>query len=87
MWLKRAESAFAWLRRDGSAFPAPATLGRDRRLWHSFTFRLSFYYASAFLISAALLFALSLLPAGNLFRLAGARSDRQISEAMCGGLR
>jgi len=68
MWLRRVESAFASLRRDRSAFPAaaglrrdgsvPATPGRNRRLWHSFTFRLSFYYASAFVISAALLFAL-----------------------------
>jgi hypothetical protein len=68
MWLRRAESAFASLRRDRSASPeaallrrdgsAPAPPGRNRRLWHSFTFRLSFYYASAFVISAALLFAL-----------------------------
>jgi len=58
MWLKRVESASASLRRDGSASPAAAGLRRDRRLWHSFTLRLSFYYASAFVISAALLFAL-----------------------------
>ena len=58
MWLKRVESASASLRRDGSASPATAGLRRDRRLWHSFTLRLSFYYASAFVISAALLFAL-----------------------------
>ncbi|HEX4201710.1 MAG TPA: HAMP domain-containing sensor histidine kinase, partial [Chthoniobacterales bacterium] len=71
MWLKRVETAFASLpplsgraglwrtrRRDRSASPASAGLGRNRRLWHSFTFRLSFYYASAFVISAALLFAL-----------------------------
>jgi signal transduction histidine kinase len=58
MWSKRVESASASLRRDGSASPATAGLRRDRRLWHSFTLRLSFYYASAFVISAALLFAL-----------------------------
>ena len=34
------------------------SLKRIERLWHSFTLRLSFYYASAFVISAALLFAL-----------------------------
>ena len=33
-------------------------LKRVNRLWHSFTLRLSFYYASAFVVSAALLFAL-----------------------------
>jgi len=33
-------------------------LKRVDRLWHSFTLRLSFYYASAFVVSAALLFAL-----------------------------
>jgi|HubBroStandDraft_6_1064221.scaffolds.fasta_scaffold06448_4 signal transduction histidine kinase len=47
-----------WLKRVESASPAAAGLRRDRRLWHSFTLRLSFYYASAFVISAALLFAL-----------------------------
>jgi len=46
MWLRRVES------------PAAAGPWRDRRLWHSFTLRLSFYYACAFVISAALLFAL-----------------------------
>jgi signal transduction histidine kinase len=33
-------------------------LKRISRPWHSFTFRLSFYYAGAFVVSAALLFAL-----------------------------
>src|SRR5258708_24169857 len=47
-----------WSKRVESASPATAGLRRDRRLWHSFTLRLSFYYASAFVISAALLFAL-----------------------------
>jgi signal transduction histidine kinase len=54
MWLKRVESAFASLRRDW-------------RLWHSFTLRLSFYYASAFVISAALLFALLYFLQATLF--------------------
>ena len=80
MWLKRAESAFASLRRDGSASPAPAVLRRGKaaaaasggpwrqgRLWHSFTLRLSFYYASAFVISAALLFALLYFLQATLF--------------------
>jgi len=58
MWSKRGKSASASLWRDGSASPAARGLGRSRRLWHSFTLRLSFYYASAFVISAALLFAL-----------------------------
>src|SRR5258708_32433180 len=61
MWLngvKSASPAAAGLRRDGSASPVAAGLWRDRRFWHSFTLRLSFYYASAFVISAALLFAL-----------------------------
>jgi signal transduction histidine kinase len=47
-----------WLKRVESASPGAAGQWRDRRLWHSFTLRLSFYYASAFVISAALLFAL-----------------------------
>lgn len=67
MWLKRVESASASLRRDGSAPPATAGLWRDRRLWHSFTLRLSFYYASAFVISAALLFALLYFLQATLF--------------------
>src|SRR5260370_31252309 len=58
MWSVRVEPASASLGREGSASPATAGLRRDRRLWHSFTLRLSFYYASAFVISAALLFAL-----------------------------
>ena len=70
MWLKRVESASpaaAGLRRDGSASPVAAGLWRDRRLWHSFTLRLSFYYASAFVISAALLFALLYFLQATLF--------------------
>jgi signal transduction histidine kinase len=70
MWLKRVESAFpsaAGLRRDRSSTPAAASLGRLRRLWHSFTLRLSFYYASAFVISAALLFALLYFLQATLF--------------------
>jgi signal transduction histidine kinase len=53
-----------WLRRVNSAV---ASLWRDRRLWHSFTLRLSFYYASAFVISAALLFALLYFLQATLF--------------------
>ncbi len=70
MWLKRVESASpaaAGLRRDGSASPVAAGLWRDRRFWHSFTLRLSFYYASAFVISAALLFALLYFLQATLF--------------------
>lgn len=70
MWLKRVESAFpaaAGLRRDRSSTPAAVVLGRVRRLWHSFTLRLSFYYASAFVISAALLFALLYFLQATLF--------------------
>src|ERR1700758_3504559 len=58
MWSKRLESASASLRRDRSASAVGAGSWRVRRLWHSFTLRLSFYYASAFVVSAALLFAL-----------------------------
>ena len=80
MWLKRVESAFASLRRDRSASPAAAGLRRDEsassagpglwrdgQLWHSFTLRLSFYYVSAFVISAALLFALLYFLQATLF--------------------
>src|SRR5258708_13796542 len=70
MWLRRVESASpaaAGLRRDGSASPVAAGLWRDRRFWHSFTLRLSFYYASAFVISAALLFALLYFLQATLF--------------------
>src|SRR5260221_3511632 len=67
MWSKRVESASASLRPDGSASPATAGLRRDRRLCHSFTLRLSFYYASAFVISAALLFALLYFLQATLF--------------------
>ena len=42
-------------------------LKRVERLWHSFTLRLSFYYASAFVISAALLFALLYFLEATLF--------------------
>src|SRR6201987_4272391 len=56
-----------WSKRGRSASPAPAGLGRGRRFWHSFTLRLSFYYASAFVISAALLFALWYFPQVTLF--------------------
>src|SRR6201997_1230093 len=67
MWSKRINSASASLRRDRSASPLAAGLGRGRRLWHSFTLRLSFYYASAFVISAALLFALLYFLQATLF--------------------
>ena len=77
MWLKRVESASADYGATGSASarngatsstaPAPAGVWRDRRLWHSFTVRLSFYYASAFVISAALLFALLYFLQATLF--------------------
>jgi signal transduction histidine kinase len=56
-----------WSKRVNSASPAAAGLGRGRRLWHSFTLRLSFYYASAFVISAALLFALLYFLQATLF--------------------
>ena len=42
-------------------------LKRVDRLWHSFTLRLSFYYASAFVVSAALLFALLYFLQATLF--------------------
>ena len=80
MWLKRVESASASLRRDESASPAAARLRRNRsaapagarlwrdgQVWHSFTLRLSFYYVSAFVISAALLFALLYFLQATLF--------------------
>src|SRR5258708_14370710 len=70
MWLngvKSASPAAAGLRRDGSASPVAAGLWRDRGFWHSFTLRLSFYYASAFVISAALLFALLYFLQATLF--------------------
>ena len=77
MWLKRVESASADYGATGSTSPrngatssaalAPAGVWRDRRLWHSFTVRLSFYYASAFVISAALLFALLYFLQATLF--------------------
>jgi signal transduction histidine kinase len=57
----------AGLRRDGSASSAPPEPWRGKRLWHSFTLRLSFYYASAFVISAALLFALLYFLQATLF--------------------
>ena len=60
MWSKRGRPASpvaVGLRRDQSGLLAAA--GRGRRFFHSFTLRLSFYYASAFVISAALLFALT----------------------------
>ena len=47
-----------WLKRTRPTSASYGATGRGRRLWHSFTLRLSFYYASAFVISAALLFAL-----------------------------
>ncbi|MBV9873955.1 MAG: HAMP domain-containing histidine kinase [Verrucomicrobia bacterium] len=56
-----------WSKRSRSASSTAAGLGRGRRLWHSFTVRLSFYYASAFVISAALLFALLYFLQATLF--------------------
>jgi signal transduction histidine kinase len=56
-----------WSKRGRSALPATAGAGRRRRFWHSFTLRLSFYYASAFVISAALLFALLYFLQATLF--------------------
>src|SRR5215469_2337827 len=67
MWSKRGKSASASLRRDSSVSPAARGLARGRRFWHSFTLRLSFYYASAFVISAALLFALLYFLQATLF--------------------
>ena len=78
MWSKRAESASLsplslvpkpWRSRRQAASVPPATAGpgRGKRLWHSFTLRLSFYYASAFVISAALLFALLYFLQATLF--------------------
>ena len=86
MWLKRVESASADYGATGSTSPrngatssaalAPAGVLRDRRLWHSFTVRLSFYYASAFVISAALLFALLYFLQATLFDWRRTRSHR-----------
>jgi signal transduction histidine kinase len=70
MWSKRVKSASdaaARLPHDGSESPAASGLARVSRLWHSFTLRLSFYYASAFVISAALLFALLYFLQATLF--------------------
>ena len=66
MWSKRVKSPSASLR-DALASPAARGLGGGRRFWHSFTLRLSFYYASAFVISAALLFALLYFLQATLF--------------------
>ena len=68
MWSKRGRPASpvaVGLRRDQSGLLAAA--GRGRRFFHSFTLRLSFYYASAFVISAALLFALLYFLQATLF--------------------
>jgi hypothetical protein len=70
MWLKPVKSAAPApeeLRPDEAAVSAATGPWRGRRLWHSFTFRLSFYYASAFVISAALLFALLYFLQATLF--------------------
>jgi signal transduction histidine kinase len=75
MWLKRVKSvptdSASQARRapvvTRSAVPAVAGVWRGPRLWHSFTVRLSFYYASAFVISAALLFALLYFLQATLF--------------------
>jgi signal transduction histidine kinase len=67
MWLKRVESVPTDSASQAGPAPVAAGLWRERRLWHSFTVRLSFYYASAFVISAALLFALLYFLQATLF--------------------